>query len=397
MTGEVRVRQSILSTFNDCPQQAAFALELPARFGTHRTGGGTLLHRAIAQALREMKAAGEAAISPEQATVIFDEVMRQDDAPASTDDPLADRDVGVPLHEVRDMRVAMRSWAMHWHADPRSIKAIERRYDVPLPSGTLTTQLDALQISADGERAKSTDWKSGWRPPPLRVPDPLARFPRQGGSERGEDYFQQRVHALTIFHYYPRVQVVETDEFWVRHAAARTEDPHRPSVYYRHEVPELVAEFDALLARFIKSREAGEWAISEGEHCQNCPRVTACPAWKRAKHVTVLQTPQDADRAIRAVTYLSALLEQHRRQLEVYTQAHGPQPARSRKGDPRYYGPALKTVTVKPSADEVRQAVAEGRDPGELYTTTTRVEIGMHKPERLHPHAKAAREEAPGV
>lgn len=389
-----RVRQSLLSTFNDCGLQAKFDLDHRQGWGGHRAAGGTIMHRTIARCLELLVDAEEEQVPLDVAMAVFDDVIRQADAPVTSTDGLADTDVIVPLHELRDMRVAVRSWATYTRWNPKTIVAIERRYDIPLTypgrSGeaverALTTQLDLLEILDGGEHAVSWDWKSSWTPPAERQRDPDA-FDDSDASSEGEGYFQQRVHALVVFRHYPRVQSVTTREFYPRHASAKTENPTRERTFHRHELPELEAEFSALMERFDKSMRAGQWTPAPGTHCSWCPRPAACTIYRDARVAGSVTTREEAITAVGHVQYLEALLKQKRAGLRAYTSEHGPVPVSTPKGL-KVYGPTLQTRKITPSQEQVVEAVRRGQDPAQLWSERRVPTVRLHTPDKAHPHA----------
>lgn len=398
-----RVRQSLLGKFDACGLTTKFSLEHEQGWSTPRAAGGTILHRAIARCLEVIEENGETAIPVELAMTIYDEIIRQADVPLDDGDGLGDSDIPVPTKEIVDMRVALRTWAAYsppWNID--EFAGIEKRYDITLsyPDGhggqvdrIFTTKPDLITIDATGEHATVWDWKSSWSLPPERSDEDKDDELDEGG------YFQQRAAALVAFRTYPRLQSVTTREVYPRWMSGKGVDragkpirPYRDATLYRHLLPELEAEFSALIERFDRAYEHNVWKPMPGGICQWCANPGACTIFPQARREGAITSPEEAERVAGRMSAMAGLQKKNSAALKAWSQAHGDVPIRDEKR-PKVYGPVVRQRTTKPTAAQVREAMAAGQDPTDLYVTKDVAVFAAHAPDEVHPHVQAVREQ----
>lgn len=401
-----RLRQSLLANFDLCGLAAKFDIEHRQDWSGHRAAGGQILHRAIGRCLEVMHENGEDAIPLEIAMTLYDEVVRQAEVPLNGDS-LGDSDVTVPMKELADMRVALRTWAgnpLGWSTE--QFVGIERRYDVTIsyPDGAggmvdrvLTTKPDLLEITADGETAVVWDWKSGWH-----LPAENSKEGEYDDDDLGPSgFFQQRCHALIVFLTYPRIQRVVTNEVYPRwmgstgKAHPQTGEPINPvrtATIYRHELPEIQTEFAALIERFDRAYEHNVWTPAPGSHCSWCVRPEACTIFPAARAEGRIASAEEAERLAGRLAVLDALKRQTTKALRAWAGEHGDIPVKNPKA-PKVYGPVVRQQTTKPTLEQVQAAIANGVDVGELYVTKDVAKFTVHAPAEVHPHVAAVRAE----
>jgi hypothetical protein len=402
-----RVRQSLLATFDACPLSARFDLELRQGWSTVPAATGQIVHRALAKCLEHMVEVNEPRVPVDVAMSLFDEVMRQADVPMDGD-PLNDTVVALPLRAIADARVTVKTWAMYSTFDVEAIAGIEKRLDTTLrypdENGELvervfTAKPDLLLIN--GHEAVICDWKSGWSLPAERLDRSSqdVELAASGDNISPEGYFQQRAGALLTFHRYARVQRVVLREVYPRYLSGKVQDrkgrpinPVREATIDRYVLPELEAEFSALIERFDRSVESGVFRPAPGVHCSWCPRPEACTIFPSARQEGRITSPEEAERVAGRLTVLDAMRTQATKALRPWSNLHGDVPIRGAK-TPKVYGPVVRQRTLSPDAEAVAAHVAAGGRPQDLYRTEDYVTFCVHSPDELHPHAAAARRE----
>jgi len=397
------IRQSALSVFDNCALSSQFSTEHEQGWTSHPAARGQIVHRTIARCLEWMEETGNEsmAVDVDRAMAIFDDVVRQADVPVDGN-PLGDEVVTIPLREVAQARITVKTWALYTRWSVKDFAGIEKRIEivVPYPDGsggvvqrTLTTKPDLLLITAHGEHAIVVDWKDTWGIPGEKQAD----YAEDTISEEG--YFQQRFHALVVFRRYPRVKHVTLREFYPRYASGTATDrkgkpinPVREATIDRAALPDIEAEMSALVERFDRAYETGVFRPAPGSHCSYCSRPEACTIFPSARGVGRISSPEEAERLAGRLNVLKALQKQTTGALRSWSKAHGDVAVKDAKR-PRVYGPVVRLETRKPDAEAVKAALLQGRDPAELYVTREVEEFCVHSPEEEHPFAKAAREE----
>lgn len=406
-----RVRQSLAGTFQNCPLQAKFDIEHRTGWNSHPAGRGTLTHRAIAKAIDLMVEQHEPYCPPDVALDLLDEVQRQHDVPMiATAESMSDSVVVVPLRELAEARVTVRTWAMHFRVDPEVLVGAERRFETTLtyPDGAggrveriVTGQVDALLI--DGTTAIVKDWKDTWGIPAekagrVQIDDD---GPPSGDNVSVEGYFQQRRYGLLILRNLPRIERVILEEVYPRYLSGEVLDrrgdpinPIRRAVVTRADLPEIEREMSALVEQLDRSVETGVWKPSPGTHCRWCCRPSQCTIPAEVRDDGMCETLEDARRLGGAQQVLRRRQTMITRALKSWSDANGS--ATIEIADPKttkVYGPVVRTETTKPDAAQVKDAFERGIDPSTLFSTREKVVFCLHRPEEVHPHEQAVRDE----
>lgn len=402
------MRQSLLAKFSDCQLSAGFELALsilhgPDAEGLHRSGwtshraaGGRIAHEVVARAIREMVARDEERIAPELVMGYLDDAMRQRDRPIA-------ETFALPPAEIVQLRKTLRKWARENVITIGDVYAIEHRIEAELTytldgwtvRRTVSGQLDLLMFDASGRHATVPDWKDTWKLPPQgREEDEDQDDPGSDDKLSPEGYFQQRFYALLVFLAFPKVQSVTTREFYLRRSEPRE------ATLWRHELPDLVAEFSAMVERFDRSVHAAfepapkrrkrrkplatiaEWGEpSPGAHCSYCPKAVECPVDPDARRGGSISSPEAAERAAGELLKARAVVKQIGESLEAWLSYHGPVRVRDAKRD-RVFGLVKTRRTARPTRRAMEQAILAGRDPLDLYRETTGTRMSDYTPER---------------
>ena len=240
------LRQSLLSTFDNCGLSASFDLAYRQGWNTSPQGRGSIFHRVAAECLREMWRMKEGSIPVDAALTILGEVLAQPDADrvcprcgttkikpgvsAKGERTCENRHrfptkiINIPLEQIKDLHWTVVKWAASYHFDVHLLVNVEQRlsaeigYPNRLTGGvvhrTLTGQLDALLVDKTATHGIVVDWKDTWSVP-------------AEGAEDGNDevsvggYFQQRFYAYLLFHNYPSIQRVTLREVYPRRGEVR--------------------------------------------------------------------------------------------------------------------------------------------------------------------------------
>lgn len=367
-----QVRQSLLSTFDDCHLQSLFEGRFGEGWGTHPMNRGTLMHRWVAELLRTMQLHKQTSISKSEAIEILIEVCRQRDVP---DEEV----VAVPLRERKDMLWVAAKFAKDNAFDVRNLVGIEKRlhatvtYDTPQgpQERILTGQLDALM--AEGETgAIVLDWKDTWKLPPEHDPDDMD----PGVSYEG--YFQQRFYGWLVMKNYPAVQYVTLREFYLRRSTPREATLYRERLHHvEHELSALIEVFDRAVQAGPKSKI---WQPSPGKHCGWCLRPGSCPIPDEARGEGAIRSAAQAERYAAQREVGKRIVKHRGDALMAFTHVKGPISVKDAKGR-RSVGHVQRTRTRRPTQEEAEAAVARGQDPSTLYKTETYTRFEEFVPE----------------
>ena len=168
------LRQSTLSTFDDCGLASLFDRRYRKSFSDAASGRGIIWHRWAAKALREMAAQSTPThivdhLEVDVALAIFLETLRQADVPL-------DEIVNIPMREISDLTWMVKKFAHETRWNIAGLVDIEQRLSwtvrYPNPYGgyverVISGQLDALFAEGIGlERGIVIDYKTGWWLPP---------------------------------------------------------------------------------------------------------------------------------------------------------------------------------------------------------------------------------------
>jgi hypothetical protein len=425
-----RLRQSWLSTYDNCALSSKFETEYEQGWSSHPAARGIISHRAIARCLTLMLERDEPYVPVDVALDQVDQVIRQADV--GTDEPFGDEVVSIPVREIAEVRVTVKTWALYTSWAVQDFAGIEKRLETtltypasqgPVPGipdsqrereatadwddvtepamveRLVTGKLDLLLIEQDGEHAIVYDLKDTWGIPSERLG--VTRIREDGPPENvsEEGYFQQRFYSLLVFRHYPRVQRVTLREFYPRYASGKVLDrkglpinPVREATVDRVQLGDIEAEMSALIERFDRSYETGKFRPAPGSHCAYCVRPEACTIFPSAKGEGRISSPAEAERLAGRLNVLTALTKQTTKALRAWSNAHGDVRVRDAKR-PRVYGPVVRIETKAPTAAQIRQAVERGDDPAELYRSREVVGFCVHTPEEVHPQVAAARRE----
>lgn len=401
-----RVRQSLLGTFDACALSARFDIDHRSHWTSHPAARGTLTHRVIAACLDHMVEHSQSRIPVDVAMDLFDEVMRQADLPMATDDPLGETVIGIPLREIASSRVTVRTWAMYSDYDVNDIVGIEKRLETVLTYAdengevverVFTAKPDLILIQDSGSLGIVNDWKDTWGIPGEKYS--AEELAATGDNISDEGYFQMRAGALLSFRRWPRLQRITFREVYPRYLSGKVKDrkgrlinPIRQATIDRYVLPELEAEFSAILERFDRSVETGVWTPAPGTHCSYCPRPRSCTIFPEARQEGRITSPEEAEVVAGRFTVLDAMKAQATKALKTWSNHHGDVPIRGAK-TPKVYGPVVRQRTISPSAEAVAQHVAAGGKPQDLYRTEDYIAFVVHAPDEVHPHAAASRRE----
>jgi hypothetical protein len=329
------LRQSDLSTFDDCELSSLFAMRYERGWSTHPQARGTIYHRVCAECLREMQRQDSETIPIDVALAILEEALRQHGVAPE------DR-VRVPLRELPVLEMAVRKFAADNSFTIRNLIDVERRlectisYREPatgeLVERAVTGQLDAL-IARPPDEAVVIDWKDTWALPPEREED--AENP--GLSYHG--YFQQQLYGILVMRNYPSVNAVVLREFYGRRTKARSARITRQELPRAEQRMGIAVEaLDLALAAGSPAKLSlaalerhGHWRPSPGKHCFNCAKAHLCPLDDDYKDGGI-RTPEEAERAAGARQIARSIDKRLTGWLKTWVDLHGPVPVKRSKG-----------------------------------------------------------------
>lgn len=399
-----RVRQSLLSTFDSCALSSRFQVDYEQGWSSHPAARGTIVHRTLARCIRMMVDNREAYVPVDMALAELDDVIRQADV--ETDEPFGDEIVSIPLREIAEARVTVKTWALYTSYPWEEIAGIEKRLEttVTYPDGdgglverALTGKLDLLLIEKNGEHARVVDFKDTWGIPTEKLG--ISRVSDDTSNVSEEGYFQQRFYGLLVLRHYARVQRVTLEETYPRYMSGAVRDrqgrpinPIRKATIDRSQLGDIEAEMSALVERFDRAHHTSKFRPAPGSHCSYCTRKEACTIFPSARNEGRIATPAEAERMAARLQVLKSLSREATGALRAWSNAHGDVPVKDAKR-PRVYGPVVRQESVKPSPEQVRAAIKRGQDPADLFTTRDVVEFCVHSPEEQHPQVAAARAE----
>jgi hypothetical protein len=369
-----KLRQSRLSTFQQCSLLARFDEEYRSHWSGHPQGRGQIFHRFAAKALALMAELGETQIDQEVALAILRECLRQHDVP---DEEV----VNVPFDQVKDLRWVVVKWAHDNEFDIEFLADIEQRIDVEIeyenPEGgrvprIITGALDALFIP-EPDWAVVIDWKDSWSLPP-----------KTDLSNRG--YFQQRFYAYLVMRRYQAIERVTLREHYVRYSESRE------ATVFRTELPDIEEELAALVERWDRTWEHGKWPLNDGEepklftpspgaHCVFCPRPASCPIFPAARVEGAITNEETAERWAAEQIVAKAAVNQRDKALKAWAGSRGPIPVKHAKDPNRVLGYRESTRTKRPTKEELETALAQhgaGLQVEDLYEVSKTSRFDQH-------------------
>lgn len=334
------VRQSLLSTFDDCPLSSYFEMRYGQGWTTHPAAAGTIFHRVAAEAIREMRRQDSTSIDRGVALAILEETLEQRDI-----EP--EERVRVPLRDLPMLRMAVRKFAADNTFSIRHVVDVENRLSATLSyvddageirERTLTGQLDVLIADPrDTEGAVVVDWKNSWGIPP----DHSNANPNDEDSAKAglsyHGYFQQRFYAWLILKNYPSIKRVTLREFYVRKTKVRAATLTRAKLeQVEKELADTVREFDRCYAsgkpRRLEFPDVAPWNPSPGKHCTFCVARRYCPIRTEAREHIAIGSAEEASRAVAELQVVEAIRKSIREAMRPYVERYGPVGAKWSKG-----------------------------------------------------------------
>lgn len=371
------VRQSLLSSFDDCPLSTKFSIEHRRGWSFHYQARGEMFHRFAARALTTMAQLGEDQIPVAEALAILHEVLRQEDIDRrcphcestrirkgvgkggirrclDCDKSFETDLISVPTGSINELYWVVKKWAHDNAFDVQQLVDVEKQLKTtisyPNPHGgevtrTITGRLDALMIEGMfDEKAIVLDWKDMWRLPPE--------------TEVGHGgYFQQRFYAYLIFMNYPTIESVTLREFYVRFS-----EPRVATVSREYDLEQIEQELVAKMLLFDRTVEEGLWIAAPGHHCSYCPMPQHCPIHPEARGAGRITSPEEAATVAAQFVVAQALVNQYRGQLGPWCERNGSVPIRDAKGK-RAIGYRPVSRTIKPTPEQIDQAEREKGSP----------------------------------
>jgi hypothetical protein len=330
------VRQSLLSSFDDCELSTLFSIRYERGWSTHPQAAGTIFHRFAAACLREMREYDSESIPVGAALQILEDTLRQADVPPEDI-------VRVPLRDMPLLEMVARKFAADNAFSVRSIIDIEKRLEATLRypdpetgemrERVLSGQLDAL-IARPPDEAVVIDWKHTWALPPKRDED----ADEPGVSYHG--FFQQWFYAWLVMKNYSAVNACSLREFYPRRTQARTARVVRADLdRIERRLGILVGQFDRAVAageppslRMGALERHGSWKPSPGKHCDWCAKSHLCPIDDDYKGDGGVRTMDDAMRLAAVRHQAKAVYDAVGARLKVWTETNGPVPIKWSKG-----------------------------------------------------------------
>lgn len=369
-----KVRQSDLSSFDDCALSALWSIKYGKGWGTHPQNRGTIAHATIAECLRTMRAGGHRSIQVSEALEVLYEQLLQE--------AVADEDVvRVPLKQLSELRMAIIKWAADNTFTTSNIVGIEDRldaevtYDTPAGPQTriLTGQPDVL-IADPPDGAIILDWKDTWALPPESAED--ERVISQGG------YFQQRFYGYLVLKNFPAVQSVTLREFYIRKTKSREATLHRSKLEdVERELAVLVKQFDRALESGIDRRSSKLWHPSPGHHCGWCLKPGDCPIEREARGEGAITNENEAKRYAAEYKVADRVRKHRRDALRTWLDNRSGYVELKKSKGRRGLGFIEKIVTPRPSAEEIERAEKQGIPPKDLFRPQLRTEFREFTPD----------------
>jgi hypothetical protein len=284
-------RQSLLSSFEQCPRRAMHGMAIDDDLTVGNVGSsadlGSAFHAFAAEYLRTLHRQGEEQMPTQEAVEVLYEVLRAG--------PWV-----LPTQDRHDLRWLVLGFCRYkWR--PTDFIAIERRLstDVACPDGevrALTGQPDLLIADApDG--VIICDWKSGRGQPrsPRNSRDDELVTGKQYLSERG--HFQLDIYGFLTMRNYPSVNRAILRELHLRSGKIREATLGREELEH---VERQIAEQMTKLDEAVTAGGEGHplWRPRPGSWCARaCPVAASCPIPAEQRGVGALDSEEAADAA----------------------------------------------------------------------------------------------------
>ena len=386
------VRQSLLSKFDDCALSSKFYIDHEQDWGNHPQARGQIFHRFAAKALLAMEANKENTIPRDVALEILRECLRQHDV-------LPEDQVNIPFSQIKDLRWVVMKFAKDNAFQINQLVSVEERleaiveYEAPaagvMVKRRMTGQLDALFLP-EADHAVVLDWKDTWA---LPAPKELS----EGG------YFQQRFYGFLVLARYQRLNRVTLREHYVRHhpgdgvGSGNT----REATIERNELEDIREEIAALVERFDRAVEHGNWppqkdeetgkreklvlwTPSPGKHCGFCPRPAACPIFPSARFQGAITDNETAKRYAAEAEVAKTVLDQRMKAMKAWGDVRGPIPIKHAKDPNRVWGYKKTQRKSRPTREQLEAALSlagPNIDLDELYVDNTQTKFIQHTSE----------------
>lgn len=333
------IRQSLLSSFDDCALSTYFDLAYGQGWSTHPQARGTLMHRYYAEALRTMRKAKSNSLPVSEAIEILYETLLQADVPIH-------ELVRVPLREIRDMRMEAIKFATDNEFDVHLLVDIEKRLSATVTyrhpetgepvERVLSGQLDAL-IAEPPDGAIVIDWKSSWQPP-QSIRDDDDDDPDDAKRLSYHGYFQQRFYGWLVMKNFSNVNRVTLREYYVRKNEVRPATLHRDRLHHVEQEMEMLAlHFDRAFAfgsppTPFEAHTMGPWEPQPGKHCDFCLKPGSCPIEDEARGGGAVTSLKRALQYAAEFLVATRVREHRMKALKAWVDVHGPVPVRNAKG-----------------------------------------------------------------
>lgn len=325
------LRQSSIAQFDRCALSYLFTLQQPAVLHQHAgiyTARGTLFHRWVARAIRQMRAEGWTSYPVEMGLELLLIVIAQRDVP---DDEV----VHLPMEELRWLRVLVTRWCEGGNFNAQRVLDMGDVADddspdarlymkVPVPDGqggmyerTISGRPDVV-VADPPQGVIVVDWKSGWAPPSREV-ERAGRTEQDDQKLSDQGYAQQVIYGAILLANLPAIQQVTLREAYLMSGEYREATVHRWELERILDVlGGIISQMDAAIA---SGPDSDRWVPTGGTHCALCPRPRACPI----KDWEGIPATEEEARLMATEWHVSAIVRKDRTPyLKGWVDAHGP-------------------------------------------------------------------------
>lgn len=273
------LRQSHIGRFDACALSLKFDVTAPTRQPSDVAAVGTLFHRWVARAIREMRANGQTTMPVDHGLSLLLEILAQRDI-----EP--EEIVHLPMREIRWLRVCVVKWCEGGPFNAARVMAVEERFNgvVYVPDGAgsmyerIITGKPDVVVADPPDGVIVVDWKSGWAPPAkLGREDEVAHGGAGDKDEKLTDqgYVQQVIYGILCLQQYPAVNRVTLREAYIRYGE------FREATIDRYNLERLTDVLGAVISQvdqaFADGPDSPRWIPSAGPHCATCAAPRMCP------------------------------------------------------------------------------------------------------------------------
>lgn len=296
-----RISQTLAKHADRCMRSAFLYLKYSGGTPGHALDRGSAYHLFQERAMRLLLEEDEAALVPELAKVMVDEVL--DDHPEWT----------VPRSEADDVRVMAYHWTIGNDVDPATVVAVERKFVLELGGVTISGKIDLAALMPDGV-LQIDDAKTSFAMPTQAeyeesfqtlfysllylFGNPVEKVPDEHGELQeivlpavGEGLWWVRTREV-----YPRLKLREDGTL-----AMRTRTLSRTDVEdFKHDLARTIR-------KILGALEDGKWSAVPGSHCSECPCSAECPLPPHLRdHAGTINSVEEAQEAMAAVLVTKA-------------------------------------------------------------------------------------------